>query len=55
MKALLGSGYCCDKCDTPYSNKNNNKCRTLLDVCKLCKKPLHSDETKNKIYCENCN
>jgi hypothetical protein len=55
MKAFLGSIYYCTKCDKPYNNKNKHRCSTRVEVCKLCTKPLHSEETKNKIFCENCN
>jgi hypothetical protein len=56
-KAFLGSVYCCNECDKPYNNNNNNRhsCRIARnDVCKLCAKPSHSEEGKNKIYCEDC-
>jgi len=55
MKAFLGSCYYCCKCDKPYNNKNKHRCSTRTNACKLCTKPAHSEETKNKIYCENCN
>ena len=55
MKAFLGSCYYCSKCDKPYNNKNKHRCSTRAEVCKLCAKPVHSEETKNKIYCKNCN
>ena len=54
MKAFLESCYYC-KCEKPLNNKNGHKCNTHPDVCKLCAKPAHSEEAKNKMYCENCN
>ena len=55
MKAFLGSCYYCKKCDESYNSKNRHKCSTYNDVCKFCKKFLHSKEKKNTIYCKNCN
>ena len=52
MKSFLGRYYYCNNCGKPYDHKDIHKCSTLTDVCKLSKKPLHSEEAKNKIYCE---
>jgi hypothetical protein len=55
MKAFLGSSYYCCRCDKPYYHKHKHRCSTSVEVCKLCRKSEHSEETKNKIFCENCN
>lgn len=55
MKAFLGSVNYCDKCDSTYQNKDKHKCKKTPNVCNLCKKPAHSEDEKNKIYCEVCN
>ena len=55
MKAFLGSSYYCNACDKPYNNKDKHKCAKNAGVCLLCKKPSHSIEDKNKIYCKECN
>jgi len=53
MQAFLVSCYYCYKCDKPYGNKNKHRCSTRVRVCKLCRKPQHSE--KEKIYCQKCN
>jgi len=55
MKAFLGSCYYCEKCDKRYNNKNRYRYSARIDVCKLCARPQHSQDEKNKIYCEKCN
>ena len=54
-KLFLGSFYYCSKCNKPFDHKDKHKRSTNPDVCKLCAKPAHSKETKNNIYCKNCN
>ena len=56
MGPFYGSVYYCDKCDKPYKNKDQHRCRGKKGkVCPLCMKGIHAVEDKNKIYCNNCN
>jgi transposase-like protein len=50
MKSFLGSIYYCCKCDKPYNNKNKHRCSTRSDGCKLCTKPMLSEEIKIKYF-----
>ena len=44
MQAFLGRYYYCNKYDKPYDHEDNHRYNTRTDVCKLCKKPLHSEK-----------
>jgi len=54
MAAFFSSSYFCNTCNKAYKNKNQHSCIPINDICPLCHKLKHSDESKNKIYCEEC-
>ncbi|XP_049808976.1 stromelysin-1-like [Schistocerca nitens] len=48
MKAFFGSSYYCQKCDKPYNNKDQHKCKKdKKEVCNLCKGPQHKKITES--------
>ena len=55
MAAFFGASYYCDKCDKHYNNKEHECQLTFDTVCFLCHGPQHTIETKERLYCNDCN
>src|SRR6266576_3077748 len=55
MNAFYGSVYFCNKCNTPYNNKNKHTCKEQkISACLLCMNEKHDPDTKSKVLCEYC-
>lgn len=53
MRAFFGSCYYCERCDTPYRNKNRyHRCKKTK-VCHMCSERAHA-KLLPETYCEAC-
>uniref|UniRef100_A0A8D8ZAP4 DNA-directed DNA polymerase n=1 Tax=Cacopsylla melanoneura TaxID=428564 RepID=A0A8D8ZAP4_9HEMI len=54
MAGFLSTSYYCENCNKPYEKKNRHICKDK-DVCRICTNELHTLQSRNKVYCKDCN
>lgn len=54
LKGFYAAHFYCERCDTPYQNKNGHRCKKA-PLCTVCKKAKHDICTRDKILCNKCN